>query len=114
MKIVYRAANPQEAHIVAGLLQAEGIDAQASGSFLQGGIGELPASDFAVVRVAPEDATRARVIVEGYDDNATPSEWDPGDESGEPTPAGGAPGWRLLLLCLAAVAFAALTVVSWS
>ena len=56
MKIVYRAANPQEAHIVAGMLQAEGIEAHASGTFLQGGIGELPSGDFAVVRVPDDDA----------------------------------------------------------
>lgn len=114
MKIVYRAANPQEAHIVAGMLRSEGIDAQASGAFLQGGIGELPASDFAVVRVAPDDLTRARAIVERYDENADPSHWDPADSSAEPTPATDATQWRVLLLCLAAGAFAALTVLSWS
>ncbi len=115
MKIVYRAANPQEAHIVAGMLQSEGIGAHASGTFLQGGIGELPSGDFAVVRVPDEDAARARALVESYDDNAELSDWDltsaeiEPSESTDPVSA-----WVRLLLCLAAVAFAAFVVFGWT
>ncbi|MGV6827678.1 MAG: putative signal transducing protein, partial [bacterium] len=40
MKRIYSAANPTEANIVVGMLQAEGIDAHLTGHYLQGGVGE--------------------------------------------------------------------------
>ena len=48
---VYRAANITEAHIVKGMLEANGIDAYVDGYYLQGGIGELAPMDFVSVSV---------------------------------------------------------------
>ncbi len=63
MKIVHQAANITEAHIIAGLLRAEGIAAHVGGCYLQGGVGELAPMDLANVQVADEDASRAGDIV---------------------------------------------------
>lgn len=65
MKVVYRAQDIVEAHIVAGLLQSRGVSAFVGGHYLQGGIGELAALDSATLSVedAHEEAAR-RVIAE--------------------------------------------------
>lgn len=67
MKIIYRAGDVVEAHIVAGMLQSHGIDAHVGGHYLQGGVGELPATDSATVRVADEDGDRAARVIEEYE-----------------------------------------------
>ena len=67
MKLVYRASDIIEANIVAGMLQANGIDAHVGGYYLQGGIGELAARDFANVHVADEDVERAKSLIEDYE-----------------------------------------------
>lgn len=67
MQIVYRSRDIAEAHIVAGMLQADGIQAFVGGHYLQGGIGELGTADFAVVRVNDADVAAARQRVSQYD-----------------------------------------------
>ena len=67
MKLVYSASDIIEANIVAGMLQANGIDAYVGGYYLQGGIGELAARDFANVHVADEDVERAKSLIEDYE-----------------------------------------------
>lgn len=67
MKLVYRASNIIEANIVAGMLQSNGIDTHVSGYYLQGGIGELAAQDFANVHVADEDVARAKELIMAYE-----------------------------------------------
>jgi hypothetical protein len=69
LKIIYRAGDLSEAHIVAGLLEANGIDSHVGGHYLQGGIGELAAADFATVHVADEDVARAKAIIAEYESN---------------------------------------------
>ena len=67
MEIIYKARDITEAHIVSGLLNANGIEAHVSGYYLQGGIGELATFDFANVQVADEDVTEAKMIVAEYE-----------------------------------------------
>jgi hypothetical protein len=66
MKLVYNANDIMEAHIVAGMLHAEGIEAHVGGHYLQGGIGELPMTGFATVSVVEDDVVEARRIIERY------------------------------------------------
>lgn len=66
MHVVYRAANITEAHIVAGMLNAAGIQTHVAGHYLQGGVGELSAMDFCQVQVAEKDLARAHEIVQEY------------------------------------------------
>ncbi len=67
MQIIYRAADIVEAHIVAGMLQAAGIDAHVGGHYLQGGVGELSPLNFATVMVADEQVAEAMVLVREYE-----------------------------------------------
>lgn len=66
MQIVYRAADLNDAHIVAGLLQSHGIEAYVGGHYLQGGVGDLAPVDLAKVYVEEEDADAAKEHVEAY------------------------------------------------
>lgn len=111
MKIVYRAANPIEAQIVAGMLQAQGIEASASGTFMQGGVGELPASDFALVHVAEHDLERARVLLQEYDSSAMPLDWDAADGEVVSDDSEQA-GWVRIAAFIAALALASAVVFS--
>lgn len=67
MKIVYRASNIVEAHIVAGMLRANGIEAHVGGHYLQGGVGDLSPMGFATVMTDDEDYAPARKIVHAYE-----------------------------------------------
>lgn len=73
---VYRAANITEAHIVKGMLEANGIDAYVDGFYLQGGIGELATMDFASVSVDEENEQKARDIIGDYENTSTSSDDD--------------------------------------
>ncbi|MEO8152617.1 MAG: DUF2007 domain-containing protein [Rhizobacter sp.] len=53
MKTLYEAASAVEAHMLQDLLKQEGIEATVHGAYLQGAIGELPASG--LVRLLVED-----------------------------------------------------------
>ncbi len=64
---IYHAANLADAYLIRQLLEQERIDAYIAGEYLQGALGELPANTPVDVRVAPEDATRARQIVEDWE-----------------------------------------------
>jgi len=67
MQLVFRAGNILEAHIVAGLLQSHGIDSHVGGHYLQGAVGDLPASDFAHVFVDDDDMPRAEALILDYE-----------------------------------------------
>jgi hypothetical protein len=69
MKIIYRAGDITEAHIIKGLLESNGIDAYVGGYYLQGAVGDLAARDFAHVHVADENQQRAIEIISDYEDN---------------------------------------------
>lgn len=51
MRIVYRAENLVDAHLVKDVLEQADIPAFISGEYLIGGIGQLPARDFISVSV---------------------------------------------------------------
>ncbi len=82
MQTVYEAANMLEAHMVAGMLDQQGIAAWVLGDMLQGAIGEVPAGSLARVTTRAEDADRARDIIR---------EW----EQQQPAPTGPAPDTTL-------------------
>ncbi len=67
MQIIYKAADIVEAHIVAGMLQANGIDSHVGGHYLQGAIGELAPMGFANVFVADTDVVTALPIIKDYE-----------------------------------------------
>ncbi|MCM0611297.1 DUF2007 domain-containing protein [Marinobacter sediminum] len=67
MQIAYRARDITEAHIVAGLLGANGIEAHVGGHYLQGAMGEIGAAGFTNVHVDDEDLYRARELVREYE-----------------------------------------------
>jgi len=64
---VYDASNITEAHIVRGMLEANGIAAHVGGYYLQGGVGELAVHGFASVMVASEHAKSARALIDDYE-----------------------------------------------
>lgn len=51
MRIVYRAENLVDAHLVKDVLEQAEIPAFISGEYLIGGVGQLPARDFIAVSV---------------------------------------------------------------
>lgn len=67
MKLIYKAGDIIEAHIISGLLDAEGIESHVSGHYLQGGVGELAPSGFSNVHVDDKDIDKAKVIIEEYE-----------------------------------------------
>lgn len=56
-----------ETHIVAGLLESHGIHTHVSGHYLQGAVGELPATDFAHVLVDEAQEKAALEIIKSYE-----------------------------------------------
>lgn len=67
MKIVYRANDILEAHIVAGMLQSGDIEAHVGGHYLQGAVGDLAPVGLASVSVADEDADAALRMIREYE-----------------------------------------------
>lgn len=67
---VYRAAHPAQAHLLRGLLEAEGIPAAVVGEYGFNVRGEAPITEETLPRVCvvnAEDAIRAREIAVGFD-----------------------------------------------
>ncbi len=69
MLIAYRARDIAEAHIVSGMLHAEGIESHVGGHYLQGAMGEIGAAGFTNVHVEDDDYLRARDLVAEYEAN---------------------------------------------
>lgn len=67
MQIIYQAADIMEAHIVSGMLRANGIASHVGGHYLQGAIGELAPMGFANVFVADADVAAALPIIHDYE-----------------------------------------------
>ena len=67
MKIIYNARDIIEAHIVSGMLNANGIETHVGGYYLQGGVGDVAIFDFANVQVANEDVELALPLVAEYE-----------------------------------------------
>ena len=71
--IAFHANDILEAHIVCGMLQANGLQAWVSGHYLQGAVGELPPMGFAKVLVLQEELPQAQQILEEYRPGSTES-----------------------------------------
>jgi hypothetical protein len=103
MQIAYHARDLPEAHIVAGLLGAHGIDSHVGGHYLQGALGEIGAAGFTNVHVEDDDYPEARRLIAEYEGAAT-------SDGRRIPPANGAgeyhARWFLLLLLAVAVGFA--------
>ncbi|MCB1738320.1 MAG: DUF2007 domain-containing protein [Gammaproteobacteria bacterium] len=87
MKLVYSAQDITEAHIVAGMLEAQGLGTHVGGHYLQGGVGELASFDFARVYVEDEDVPAAMAAIREYEgEPAAPVT--AGDQQSPPLPPG--------------------------
>ncbi|SEG04280.1 putative signal transducing protein [Marinobacterium lutimaris] len=69
MQIVYQAQDIAEAHIVAGMLRASGIQAHVAGHYLQGAFGEVGTFNLAQVKVDERDFLDARILIDEYEHN---------------------------------------------
>lgn len=98
---IYSAADLTEAHIVRGMLEADGIEAHVGGHYLQGGIGELAAMDFASVYIDDADRQVAQQLIDTYE-HAT--DLSPDDEHPAPSPFNLATQLFILLACILMVA----------
>ncbi len=67
MEIAYRALDLAEAHIVAGMLRAHGLEAHVAGHYLQGVLGEVGTFDLVQVKVIDEDYLAARILIDEYE-----------------------------------------------
>lgn len=70
MTEIYRAAHPAQAHLLRGLLEAEGIEAVVIGEFGFNVRGEAPITTETLPRVCvinAEDAARARELAVSFD-----------------------------------------------
>ncbi|SNY51054.1 Putative signal transducing protein [Arsukibacterium tuosuense] len=77
MKIIFKANDILEAHIVAGMLQSYGIEAHVGGHYLQGAVGDVAPLGIANILVQDEDSEQAEQVIAEYQDNtATSSEPD--------------------------------------
>ena len=63
MRIVYRAENIVDAHLVKGALEGHGLVAFVTGEYLTGGMGQLPASDLVAVMVPESQHAEASRVV---------------------------------------------------
>ncbi|WP_410473992.1 DUF2007 domain-containing protein [Guyparkeria sp. TX1] len=111
MKTIYRAADILEAHIVAGMLNAEGIEAEVAGFYQQGAVGQLAPQDFARVMLIDErDEDRAERVIAEYEQRepAPPSERDQASDEAMPEPEESSRlAWWLV------IAAVVMLVVSW-
>lgn len=69
MEKVFEATSALDAHLIRDLLQRAGVPSRIDGEFLTGGMGELPAANLVVVRVAPEHVAEAREIIAEWEKN---------------------------------------------
>ena len=117
MEIVFTGHNLTEAHIVAGMLRAHDIDAHVGGHYLQGGVGDMAALDFAKVYVGPDDLDHARRLIADYEG--------PQQEDADAPPAAPAPDaadaaepedsrWSLAQMAWLLAAFVFLFLLSWA
>jgi len=67
LKTVFRANDIVEAHIVAGMLQSEGIKTFVGGHYLQGAVGDLAVQGFADVQVLENDVGLAGTLIAEYE-----------------------------------------------
>lgn len=73
MQQVYAPANSAEAHMLAHLLEQNGIVAHIHGEALQGGVGELPAAGLLQLLVADEEYHQARALIAEWERKQVPA-----------------------------------------
>ncbi len=66
MVIIYHANNSLDANMIKSLLAQASIPAYILGEHLQGGVGDLPASDLVKVAVDNNYETEAKQIIEAW------------------------------------------------
>jgi len=67
MRIIYRAQNLIDAHLVKDALEGAEVPAFISGEYLTGGVGQLPALDYVAVLVPESSVEFAEPIVREID-----------------------------------------------
>jgi hypothetical protein len=67
MRIVYRAQNLIDAHLVKDALESAEVPAFITGEYLTGGVGQLPALDYVAVLVPESSVEVAEPIVREID-----------------------------------------------
>lgn len=67
MRIIYRAQNLVDAHLVKDALEHAQVPAFISGEYLIGGVGQLPALDYVAVLVPESSVDAAEPIVREID-----------------------------------------------
>jgi hypothetical protein len=67
MRIIYRAQNLIDAHLVKDALEGADVPAFISGEYLTGGVGQLPAMDYVAVLVPESSVSIAEPIVREID-----------------------------------------------
>lgn len=67
MRIIYRAENLIDAHLVRNVLEGAGIPAHVGGEYLTGAMGELPVMGLVTVMVAEHDVPVASDLVARVD-----------------------------------------------
>lgn len=67
MKIIFNATDIIEAHIVSGMLNANGIETYVGGYYLQGGVGEACGFNYANVQVSEADFKFALPLISNYE-----------------------------------------------
>lgn len=73
MKTLYEPSNALEAQMLHDLLQQEGITTRIDGAYLQGGVGELPASGLVRLVVEDDDYEQARTIIKRWEATEIPT-----------------------------------------
>jgi len=89
MRIVYRAENLIDAHLVKDALEREDIPAFIAGEYLTGAVGQLPARDYVAVHVPESSLAVAERIVREVESvliEARQAIDDTLDEPGQPLP----------------------------
>lgn len=71
MKTLIHAQDLIEANLIKNLLTTEHIEAAILGEYLQGAMGELPASDLIRVEVADDQLERAQQLLSDYFDSVS-------------------------------------------
>lgn len=75
MKQVYAPANLAEAHMLAHMLEQNGVAAHVHGEALLGGVGELPAGGLLQLMVAKDDYDRTRALIAEWErSSASPAD----------------------------------------
>lgn len=64
---VYRGSDYVEAQLITGLLREAGIEVFLQGAYLQGGLGDLPATGHLSIFVDESDRTAAESIIRAFE-----------------------------------------------